>query len=96
MPMKLPLLEINGTPARADTLSAALQNYGHFTSMQIRDGGVRGLALHLQRLQQSTRLLFGHELDTAQSASRWRSASSCGALRSRSSAPSPTSTAPAA
>jgi 4-amino-4-deoxychorismate lyase len=66
MPMKLPLLEINGTPARADTLSAALQNYGHFTSMQIRDGGVRGLALHLQRLQQSTRLLFGHELDTAQ------------------------------
>lgn len=64
--MKLPLIEINGTPASAAALSAALPNYGHFTSMQVRDGGVRGLALHLQRLQQATRLLFGSELDEAQ------------------------------
>jgi len=62
----MPLIEINGTPASAATLSAALQNYGHFTSMQIRGGSVAGLALHLRRLQESTRLLFGSELDTAQ------------------------------
>ena len=61
---KPPLIEINGTPAGVATLSAALPNYGHFTSMQVRDGGVRGLALHLQRLRDSTRLLFGSELDT--------------------------------
>ncbi|WP_428310282.1 aminotransferase class IV family protein [Hydrocarboniphaga sp.] len=64
--MKRPLIEINGTPASVETLSAALPNYGHFTSMQVRDGGVRGLVLHLLRLQQATRLLFGSELDPAQ------------------------------
>jgi 4-amino-4-deoxychorismate lyase len=65
MPMK-PLIEINGTTADAGSLSAALTNYGHFTSMQVRRGRVRGLSLHLQRLRDSTRVLFGAELDTAQ------------------------------
>ena len=34
--------------------------YGHFTSMQVRDGRVRGLDLHLDRLDRSSRELFGH------------------------------------
>ncbi len=41
-------------------------NYGHFTSLQVRGGAVQGLDLHLARLSQATRELFGSELDTAQ------------------------------
>lgn len=57
----------NGRPATADALGALAQaNYGHFTSMQVRGGRVRGLDLHLQRLHASTRLLFDGDLDPAQ------------------------------
>ena len=60
-------IEINGAPAQiADLRVLAATNYGHFTSMQVRDGCVRGLDLHLDRLQQATRTLFGTELDLAQ------------------------------
>ncbi|WP_434212119.1 aminotransferase class IV family protein [[Pseudomonas] boreopolis] len=53
-----------GAPAGADVLAAlALVNYGHFTSLQVRDGAVRGLDLHLQRLQQGTSTLFRSRLD---------------------------------
>ena len=56
--------ELNGEPASADDLRAlALMNYGHFTSMQAEPGGVRGLDLHLLRLDASTRELFGQPLD---------------------------------
>ena len=56
--------ELNGDPATADDLRAlALTNYGHFTSMQVDDGGVRGLDLHLARLDASTRELFVCPLD---------------------------------
>lgn len=41
----------------------ALVNYGHFTAMQVRDGAVRGLGLHLARLDSATRELFGPGLD---------------------------------
>jgi len=59
--------ELNGAPTRAEDLAAlALLNYGHFTSMQIRDGRVRGLDLHLQRLERATRELFSSGLDTDQ------------------------------
>lgn len=61
-----PLIEINGRPAEPDSLTAALHNYGHFTSMQVRAGRVRGLALHLRRLQDATRLLFAGGIDDAQ------------------------------
>jgi branched-subunit amino acid aminotransferase/4-amino-4-deoxychorismate lyase len=58
--------ELNGEPAGLDDLRLlAVQNYGHFTSMQVRDGAVQGLDLHLQRLQQATQELFGHALDLA-------------------------------
>jgi 4-amino-4-deoxychorismate lyase len=41
----------------------ALANYGHYTSMQVRNGAVRGLGLHLDRLDRGTRELFGTGLD---------------------------------
>jgi branched-subunit amino acid aminotransferase/4-amino-4-deoxychorismate lyase len=55
---------LNGKPAEAADLAAiALLNYGHFTSMQINDGRVRGRDLHLARLESATRELFGSALD---------------------------------
>lgn len=55
-----------GRPADAATLATmALVNYGHFTSMQVRGGAVRGLDLHLRRLQHGTSTLFGSRLDEA-------------------------------
>lgn len=57
-------IELNGRPADVDGLRAlALVNYGHFTSMQVQDGGVRGLDLHLERLQRATHELFATALD---------------------------------
>ncbi|MGZ0149869.1 aminotransferase class IV [Kribbella sp. WER1] len=37
-------------------------SFGHFTSLQVRDGRVDGLDLHLDRLDRSTRELFGQAL----------------------------------
>ena len=55
--------ELNGIPADPDALRAlALTNYGHFTSMQAVAGAVRGLDLHLDRLQRATAELFGAAL----------------------------------
>lgn len=59
-----PHTEIDGAPATDPGLLAALlTGYGHFTAMQVRDGRTKGLALHLDRLDRSTRELFGTELD---------------------------------
>lgn len=57
------LVEINGQPATVAALLPAMSSYGHFTVMQVRDGRVRGLDLHLRRLQESTRQLFASALD---------------------------------
>ena len=58
-------VEVNGSEAsRADLMVLARATYAHFTSMQARDGAVRGLDLHLARLDASTRELFGAALDT--------------------------------
>lgn len=58
-------MELNGTPATLDQVKAlALTNYGHFTSMLVEHGTVRGLSLHMQRLTRDCRHLFGTELDT--------------------------------
>ncbi|WP_030684696.1 aminotransferase class IV [Streptomyces globisporus] len=57
-------IEIDGTPAADPQLLAALMGgYGHFTAMQVRDGRVKGLGLHLDRLDRSTRELFGRGLE---------------------------------
>ncbi|MCX4980763.1 aminotransferase class IV [Streptomyces sp. NBC_00572] len=57
-------IEIDGVPAADPGLLAALMTgFGHFTAMQVRDGRVKGLDLHLDRLDRATRELFGQELD---------------------------------
>jgi branched-subunit amino acid aminotransferase/4-amino-4-deoxychorismate lyase len=60
-------LEINGQAATADQLRAlALNGYGHFTAMQVRDGRTRGLRLHLDRLEAASREMFAAGLDRGQ------------------------------
>ena len=57
-------MEIDGHAARADELRfPALVNYGHFTAMQVRAQAVRGLDLHLERLDAATRELYDTGLD---------------------------------
>lgn len=58
-------VELNGASATIDQVKAlALTNYGHFTSMLVERGRVRGLSLHMQRLSRDCRQLFGTDLDT--------------------------------
>lgn len=52
-------IETDGHPATAAEL---FSTYGHFTAMQVRDGGVQGLSNHLDRLDAAHRELFGREL----------------------------------
>ena len=55
---------LDGAPVRAADLTAlALTNYGHFTSIRVDDGRVRGLALHLERLVRDCHVVFGVDLD---------------------------------
>ena len=57
-------MELDGvTPTLDQIKTLALTNYGHFTSMLVIDGRVRGWSLHMQRLTQDCRLLFDVELD---------------------------------
>ncbi|WP_328317376.1 aminotransferase class IV [Streptomyces sp. NBC_00388] len=57
-------MEIDGRPVADTPLGVpAFLNYGHFTAMQVRDCRVRGLGLHLARLDSATRELFGAGLD---------------------------------
>lgn len=57
-------IEIDGAPPTTDRLAAGLlANYGHFTAMQVRDRRVKGLDLHLRRLDQGHRELYGTGLD---------------------------------
>jgi branched-subunit amino acid aminotransferase/4-amino-4-deoxychorismate lyase len=58
-------MELNGRPADPQSVKAlALTNYGHFTSMRVDDQRVRGLALHMERLERDCRTVFGTQLDT--------------------------------
>ncbi|CCG36253.1 hypothetical protein NY99_09230 [Xanthomonas phaseoli pv. phaseoli] len=60
----MPLIFCNGIAATAQQLgAAALNNYGHFTTLQVRDNAVLGLDLHLQRLQHDSAALFGAAAD---------------------------------
>lgn len=53
-------IELNGhVPDLAETQRLATRQYGHFTSMQVRGGAVRGLDLHLGRLEGASIELFG-------------------------------------
>lgn len=58
-------LLIDGLPATdADLQYLALVNYGAYTSFRVEDGGVRGLDLHLARLETSASELFGVPVGT--------------------------------
>ena len=57
---------LNGKPATVENLRAlALANYGHFTSMQVRNGAVQGRELHVRQQEDATQALFGTSLDGA-------------------------------
>ena len=57
---------LNGKPATVENLRAlALANYGHFTSMQVRNRAVQGRELHVRRLEDATQALFGTSFDGA-------------------------------
>ena len=59
-------IEVDGREATSEQLRAfALGGYGHFTAMQVRNGRVRGLDLHLARLAAANRELFDAALDAA-------------------------------
>lgn len=52
---------IDGRPASITDLSRlSFAGYAHFTVMQVRQGRVRGLDLHLERLRRASLELFGH------------------------------------
>ncbi|MEU8820798.1 aminotransferase class IV [Actinoplanes sp. NPDC048796] len=52
-------VEINGAPPSLDAVHrAATWNYGHFSSMQVRNRAVAGLNLHLRRLRAASAVLF--------------------------------------
>lgn len=54
------MAELNGQPVGVAQLQTlALTNYGHFTSFRVDDGRVRGLSLHLDRLDRDCRAVFG-------------------------------------
>lgn len=55
--------ELDGRSATAQDLSAlAFAGFAHFSAMQVRDGAVRGLDLHLARLRSASTEFFGRAL----------------------------------
>ncbi|MYR33094.1 branched-chain amino acid aminotransferase [Nocardiopsis alba] len=57
------ITRINDREATAQDLAPmAFAGYVHFTAMQVRDGAVRGLDLHLDRLRTASDRLFGRHL----------------------------------
>ncbi|MEU7638303.1 aminotransferase class IV [Streptomyces sp. NPDC039016] len=55
---------LNGEPVGVDELKAlALTNFGHFTTLRVDDGRVKGLSLHLDRLEADCRTVFDAALD---------------------------------
>jgi branched-subunit amino acid aminotransferase/4-amino-4-deoxychorismate lyase len=58
-------VELDGRAADPAILQElAFAGYGHFTSMQVRGHRVRGLDLHLERLERDSRELFGRPVET--------------------------------
>jgi branched-subunit amino acid aminotransferase/4-amino-4-deoxychorismate lyase len=51
------------TAEAAAVRALALTNYGHFTTLRVEGGRVRGLSRHLERLTRDCRTVFGAELD---------------------------------
>ncbi|MFJ9776067.1 aminotransferase class IV [Kitasatospora sp. NPDC101157] len=49
-----------------EVTSLALTGYGHFTTMRVEGGAIRGLGLHFARLARDCRTVFGTELNLHQ------------------------------
>ncbi|MEW2301947.1 aminotransferase class IV family protein [Streptomyces sp. NPDC006655] len=61
------MASLNGRPVTTDAaLTLGLTNYGHFTSMRVDNGRVRGLGLHMDRLVRDCHTVLGADLDTDQ------------------------------
>ncbi len=59
-------LSVDGAPATSGDLACvALVNYGAYTSFRVEEGGVRGLDLHLARLEAEAVELFGEPVGEA-------------------------------
>ncbi|WP_332679239.1 aminotransferase class IV [Brevundimonas sp.] len=68
-------LSIDGAPASPEDLThIALVNYGAYTSFRVERGGVRGLDLHLARLEAEAVELFGEPVGEARLRELMRSA----------------------
>ena len=64
MPSDYIAIEVNGHPADEAALSLLEhEGWGHFTAMQVRRGGTRGLDLHLSRLEAAHREVYGRALE---------------------------------
>ncbi len=61
MPTHFPHLTLlDGRTASAEDLGPlAFSGFGHFTAMQVRNGAIRGLDLHLRRLRNASTEMFG-------------------------------------
>ena len=63
MPGDYITIEVNGREADQATVSLLdHEGWGHFTAMQVRGGRVRGLGLHLARLEAAHREVYGRAL----------------------------------
>lgn len=61
---KLAGMELDGSPITLEELAPlGLVGYGHFTSMRVHHGAVRGLTQHMDRLVRDSRTLFDVDLD---------------------------------
>ena len=68
-------IEVNGL--EADQAAVSLldhEGWGHFTAMQVRGGRVRGLDLHLERLEAAHHEVYGRALDGQEVCARIRHA----------------------
>ncbi|WP_433228282.1 aminotransferase class IV family protein [Actinomadura formosensis] len=69
------LVHRNGHPATTEELAPlAFAGYAHFTAMQVRDGKIRGVDLHLERLRFASLKLFGRAMPDEQVRSLLRAA----------------------
>jgi branched-subunit amino acid aminotransferase/4-amino-4-deoxychorismate lyase len=57
-PVTLPRIEIDGRAVSVPELYTAMVNYGHFTAAQVRGRAIRGIDVHLDRLDAANRELF--------------------------------------
>lgn len=73
------VVQRNGREANAEVLGPlAFAGYAHFTAMQVREGKVRGLDLHLARLRSASHTLFARALPDDQVRAYLRAALAAG------------------